>query len=44
VVGLITGGDEWGTPALWGVFVMTQFFYGFIGPSFILAALFAVPG
>ena len=34
----------WGPPTAWGVFIMTQFFFGFIAPSFLLAAIFAVPG
>ena len=36
--------NVWAPPLAWGVFIMTQFWFGFIGPSFILAALFAVPG
>ena len=43
-VSLVAGGDAWGSPAAWGVYVASQFFFGFIGPSFILAAIFAVPG
>ena len=44
VIGLVAGGVEWGTPLQWGAYIMSQFWFGFIGPSFILAALFAVPG
>ncbi len=44
VVGLVVDTIAWGTPLQAGAFVMSQFFYGFIGPSFILAAIFAVPG
>lgn len=44
VFGFVANSSEWGTPLQWGGYLMSQFFYGFIGPSFILAALFAVPG
>ncbi|MFP6594372.1 MAG: hypothetical protein VB860_05245 [Dehalococcoidia bacterium] len=40
----IADGDAWGSPVAWGVYIASQFFFGFIGPSFILAAIFAVPG
>lgn len=43
-VSLLAYASAWGPPLGWGVFIMTQFWFGFIGPSFILAALFAVPG
>ena len=43
-VSLVAGEGVWGPPLAWGVFIMTQFFYGFIAPSFLLAAIFAVPG
>ena len=46
LVGASLVADEgvWGPPSAWGVFIMTQFFFGFIAPSFLLAAIFAVPG
>ena len=44
VVGLVAYENVWAPPLAWGVFIMSQFWYGFIGPSFILAAIFAVPG
>ena len=44
VIGLVAYENIWEPPLAWGVFIMTQFWYGFIGPSFILAGLFAVPG
>ena len=43
-VSLVADGSAWGPPLGWGLFIMTQFWFGFIGPSFILAAIFAVPG
>lgn len=43
-VGLAAYENVWTPPLAWGVFIMTQFWFGFIGPSFIFAALFAVPG
>ena len=44
VIGLVAYENIWAPPLAWGVFIMTQFWYGFIGPSFILAGMFAVPG
>ena len=41
---LVADDSVWGPPLAWGVFIMTQFFFGFIAPSFLLAAIFAVPG
>ena len=43
-ISLVADGDAWGSPLSWGVYLATQFWFGFIGPSFILAAIFAVPG
>ena len=37
-------GSAWAPPLGWGVFVFTEFFFGFIGISFLLAAILAVPG
>ena len=44
VIGLVAHENIWAPPLAWGVFIMIQFWYGFIGPSFILGGLFAVPG
>ena len=44
MVGVAIEGIAWGTPLQAGLFVMTQFWFGFSGLSFIFAALFAVPG
>ena len=41
---LASYGDAWAPPLGWGVFVFTEFFFGLIGISFLLAAIFAVPG
>ncbi len=41
---LVADEGIWGPPLGWGVFIMVQFWYGFIAPSFLLAAIFAVPG
>lgn len=43
-IGLVAYESVWAPPLAWGVFIMSQFWFGFIGPSFILAAIFAVPG
>ena len=43
-IGLAAYESVWAPPLAWGVYLMTQFWFGFIGPSFIFAALFAVPG
>ena len=37
-------GSAWGPPLGWGVFLFTTFYYGFIGVSFLLGGIFAVPG
>ena len=44
VVDLVAYGSAWGPPLGWGLFAFTEFFFGYIGISFLLAALFAVPG
>ena len=36
--------SAWGPPLGLGVFSFTEFFFGFIGISFVLAAVFRVPG
>ena len=42
--GLVAGEGLWSPPITWGLFGMTQFWFGVASPSFILAAIFAVPG
>jgi len=37
-------GDLWAPPLAWGVYIFTEFFFVYIGVSFLLAAIFAVPG
>ena len=37
-------GSVWGSPLGWGVCLFTEFFFGYIGVSFLLAAIFAGPG
>ncbi len=44
VADLVAYGGGWGPPLGWGLFVFVQFFYGYIGISFLLAATYAVPG
>lgn len=44
ITDLVAYGDAWGPPLAWGVFMSTDFFFGFIGVSFVLAAVLAVPG
>ena len=44
VADLVAYGSGWGPPLGWGLFVFTTFFFGYIGMSFLLAAMFAVPG
>ena len=44
IASLVTYGDVWDLPLAWGVYVFTEFFYGFISISFVLAAVVAVPG
>ena len=41
---LVAYGSAWGPPLAWGVFIFTEFFFGLIGVSFVLAAVLAVPG
>ena len=44
VADLVAYESGWGPPLGWGLLVFAEFFYGFIGISFVLAAIFAVPG
>ena len=44
VADLVAYESGWGPPLGWGLFVFAEFFYGYIGISFLLAAIFAVPG
>ena len=44
VADLVAYGSAWGPPLGWGVFVFTELFFGYIGISFLLAAILAVPG
>ena len=44
VGGLAAYGSAWAPPLAWGIFVFSEFFYGVIAVSFLLAATFAVPG
>ncbi len=37
-------GSLWAPPLAWGVFIFTEFFFVYIGVSFLLAAIFAVSG
>ena len=44
VADLVAYGSGWGPPLGWGLLVFVEFFYGYIGISFLLAATYAVPG
>ena len=44
VADLVAYESAWGPPLGWGVFSFTEFFYLFIGISFLLAAVLRVPG
>ena len=44
VADLAAYGSAWGPPLGWGLFVFTEFVFGFFALSFLLAAVFAVPG
>ena len=44
IIDLVLYGSAWGLPLAWGLFLLTQFVYGAFAISFVLAALFAVPG
>ena len=44
VIGLAAYSSAWEPLLGWGIFLFTEFFYGFIGLSFLLSAIFASPG
>ncbi len=44
VANLIAFGNPWSPLLAWGVFGFVEFFYGSIAISFLLAAIFRVPG
>ena len=44
LIDLVAYGEIWELPLAWGVFLFTEFFFGFLAVSFSLAATFAVPG
>ena len=44
VTDLVAHGEIWEPPLAWGIFLFTEFFLGFLGVSFLLAAVLAVPG
>ena len=44
VTDLLAYGRIWDLPLAWGVFLFTEFVYGFFALSFFLAATLAVPG
>ena len=44
VIDLVAYGEIWDLPLAWGVFLFTEFFFGFLGVSFFLTAVLAVPG
>ena len=44
VADLVAYESAWGPPLGWGVFFMTELLYGYIGVSFLLGGIFAVPG
>ena len=44
VIDLVVYGSAWEPLLGWGVFLFTEFFYGFIGLSFLLSAIFVSPG
>ena len=43
-IDLVAYGEIWELPLAWGVFLFTEFVFGFFAISFFLAAIFAVPG
>ena len=44
MIDLVAYNELWDLPLAWGVFLFTEFFFGFLGVSFLLAAVLAVPG
>ena len=44
VIDLGAYGEIWDLPLAWGIFLFTEFVFGYFAISFFLAAAFAVPG
>ena len=44
LIDLVAYGEIWELPLSWGVFLFTEFVFGYFAISFFLAAAFAVPG
>lgn len=44
VADIVAYESGWAPPLGWGLFLLTEGFFGFIGASFLLAAILAVPG
>ena len=44
LIDLVAYGQIWDLPLAWGIFLFTEFVLGFFAISFLLAAIFAVPG
>ena len=44
MIDVVAYGEIWELPLAWGVFLFTEFFFGFLAVSFFLAAVLAVPG
>ena len=44
VADLVVYGSGWAPPLGWGLFLFSEFYFGYIGISFMLAVMFAVPG
>ena len=43
-IDLVAYGEIWDLPLAWGIFLFTEFVFGYFAISFFLAAAFAVPG
>ena len=44
VIDLLAYGEIWDLPLAWGVFLFTEFTFGFFAISFLLSGALAVPG
>ena len=44
VAGLVAYDSAWAPPLGWGVFVFSEFFFGALGVSLLLAGVLAIPG